>query len=63
MLHMRLPESQIMKAILHAEEEVRLTALGCSADSFTDDESIIPLVIEVVEKYGRESGSETREAD
>ena len=55
MLDMRYPESEIKEAIRHAEEEVRLTALGYFVDSFIDDESIMPLVIEVVEKYGRKS--------
>jgi hypothetical protein len=55
MLDMRYAESKIKEAILHPEEEVRLTALSYFADSFTDDKSIMPLVIEVVEKYGRES--------
>lgn len=52
---MRLPESKIKTAILHPEEAVRLTALAYFADSFTADESLIPLVIEAIEKYGRES--------
>ena len=52
---MRLPESKIKTAILHPEEAVRLTALAYFADSFTTDESVMPLVIEAVEKYGRES--------
>ena len=55
MLDMRYPKSKIKEAIFHAEEEVRLTALGYFADSFADDESIMPFVIEVVEKYGRAS--------
>lgn len=55
MLDMRYPESKIKAAILHAEKEVRLTALGYFADSFTADESIMQLVIEAVEKYGHES--------
>jgi hypothetical protein len=52
---MRLPESKIKAAILHPEEAVRLTALAYFADSFTTDESIMPLVIKSIEKYGRES--------
>jgi hypothetical protein len=64
MLDMRYPEYKIKEAILHTEEEVRLTALGYFADSFTDDESIMPLVIEVVEKYGRASAFRVlRDAD
>ena len=52
---MRLSESKIKAAILHPEVEVRLTALAYFADSFTTDESVMPLVIEAVEMYGRES--------
>ena len=52
---MRIPESQIKQAILHPEHEVRLTALEYFADTFTQDTSVMPLVIEAVEKYGRES--------
>ncbi|NQV27473.1 MAG: hypothetical protein HQ518_24245, partial [Rhodopirellula sp.] len=52
---MRLPEPKIKAAILHPEEAVRLTALAYFADSFTTDASLMPLVIEAVEKYGRES--------
>jgi hypothetical protein len=51
---MPLSESKIKQAILHPEEEVRLTALGYFADSHTADETIMPLVIEAVEKYGWE---------
>jgi len=52
---MRLPESKIKEAILHPEEEVRLSALTYFAASFTTDESVMPLVIEAIEKYGRDS--------
>lgn len=53
MPHMRLPESKIREAILHEQEEVRLTALGYFADM--EDASIMPLVIEAVDRYGRDS--------
>lgn len=52
---MRLPESKIKEAILHPEEEVRLSALTYFANSFTTDELAKTLVIESVEKYGRDS--------
>jgi hypothetical protein len=52
---MRVPESDIKAAILHYEEEVRLTALRYFADSSSSDGSVMPLVIEAVDKYGRES--------
>jgi hypothetical protein len=45
-------ESQIKRAILHPEEEVRLTALAYFTGAHTADETIMPLVIEAVEKYG-----------
>ena len=51
---MRLAESKIKEAILHPEEEVRRTALGYFSRSHTQDETIMPLVIEAVEKYGRD---------
>lgn len=50
---MRTPESTIKAAILHPEEEVRLAALAYFARSHTTDPSIMPLVIEAVQKYGR----------
>jgi hypothetical protein len=51
---MPLLESKIKQAILHPEEEIRLTALAYFAGSHTSDETIMPLVIEAVEKYGWE---------
>ena len=53
MLDMRYRKSKIKEAIFHAEEEVRLTTLGYFA--FADDVSIMPFVMEVVQKYGRAS--------
>ena len=52
---MRLPESQIKQAILHPEEEVGLTALTHFTDSFSRDETIMPLVIETVGKHDRQA--------
>ena len=51
---MRAPESKIKEAILHPEEEVRLTALAYFARSQTADGTIMPLVIQAVERYGRD---------
>ena len=51
---MPLLESTIKQAILHPEEEVRLTALAYFAGCRTSDATIMPLVIEAVEKYGWE---------
>jgi hypothetical protein len=50
---MRTLESKIKAAILHPEEEVRLTALTYFSRFHGEDDSIMPLVIEAVEKYGR----------
>lgn len=57
---MRIPESDIKAAILHPEEGVRLTALCYFVDPVRSDESqlseaIMPVVIEAIEKYGRDS--------
>ena len=49
---MPLSESKIKQAILHPEEEVRLTALGYFAGAHAADETIMPLVIQAVETYG-----------
>jgi len=51
---MRTPESEIKEAILHPVEEVRLTAVDYF--SYGDDPTVMPLVIEAVEKYGRKNG-------
>lgn len=50
-----LPESKIREAILHPELEVRLTALEYFSRSFSEDPSIMPLVIQAVEEYGRDT--------
>ena len=52
---MHLREAKIKEAILHPEEDVRLLAVGYFADSRSPDASIMPLVIQAVEKYGRDS--------
>ena len=51
---MHTPESKIKEAILHPEEEIREKALHYFSDAHCEDESIMPLVIQAVEKYGRE---------
>ncbi len=53
---MRLSESKIKEAIIHPEEEIREKALHYFTDANCEDESIMPLVIQAVEKYGREMG-------
>ena len=49
---MRLSEEKIQAAIGHAEQEVRVTAVDYFADAFSPDPSIMPLVIQAVERYG-----------
>ena len=53
---MHISESKIKAAIIHPEEEIRETALHYFSDAPCKDESIMPLVIQAVEKYGREIG-------
>ncbi len=53
---MRLPEARIKETILHPEEEVRLSAIAYFSRSHSQDETVMPLVIQAVEKYGRETG-------
>lgn len=48
---MRLPIEKIKQAILHPEAAVRLTALMYFAESHSADDSVMPVVIEAVEKY------------
>ncbi|MBT6485282.1 MAG: hypothetical protein HOK71_11560, partial [Planctomycetaceae bacterium] len=52
---MRLDEQQIKRAILHPNPEIRLKAINYFADSYSDDPSVMPVVIETVELHGRES--------
>ena len=51
---MRLPESKIKEAILHPDADIRERAVRYFDDSFSRDVSVMPLVIEAVERYGRE---------
>ena len=52
---MRATEDQIKSAILHPEEEIRLEAVGYWSDAFCPDPTVMPLVIQSVEQYGRET--------
>jgi hypothetical protein len=51
---MRLAEHKIKEAILHADLELRARAISYFAKSYSADASVMPLVIESLEKYGRE---------
>jgi len=55
---MRTPESKIKEAILHPEEEIRLCAVEYFSNAHCEDETIMPLVIQSVEKHGRETAFE-----
>ncbi len=52
---MRTPESKIKQAILHPVDEIRETAICYFSAARCEDESVMPLVIEAVERYGRET--------
>ena len=52
---MRLTVEKIKQSILHTDEEVRLTAVSYFADSFSLDPTAMPLVVQAVEKFGRDS--------
>lgn len=50
---MRLATDELKQAILHADQAVRQAIVFYFAHSFTPDATILPLVIEVIERYGR----------
>jgi hypothetical protein len=51
---MRLPASKIKEAILHPDADIRERVVHYFAQSFSQDTSLVPLVIQAVERYGRE---------
>lgn len=51
---MRLAEQKIKEAILHPDLALRSRAIRYFAKSYAADTSVMPLVIEAVEKHGRE---------
>ncbi len=52
---MRLTAEQLKPSILHADQDVREAVVSYFADSFTADDSILPMVIEAIEQFGQES--------
>lgn len=50
---MRYPEDKIKEAILHPDRDVRDTAVRYFSNSITADQTLMPLAIEAIEKYGR----------
>jgi SEC-C motif len=53
---LRLTDSKIKEAIVHPETEVRLMAVEYFSKSFSPDPTVMPWVIQAIEKYGREKG-------
>lgn len=51
---MRFPESKIKAAILHPDILVRRRAVEYFTSSYSSDASIMPLIIQAVEKFGRD---------
>ena len=51
---MRLPEAKIKQAILNPELDIRERAIRYFSVCYSDDEGVVPLVIQAIEKYGRE---------
>ncbi len=51
---MRLSEDKIKHAILHPQLEIRQRAVRYFSECYSEDESVVPLVIQAVERYGRE---------
>jgi hypothetical protein len=50
----RFPEFKIKEAILHSDPEIRQRAISYFSKSYSDDSSIMALVIKAVETYGRQ---------
>lgn len=61
---MRTPESTIRERILFPEQEIRLTALAYFTRDHRQDETLMPLVIQAIEQYGRDTAFDLlREAE
>ncbi len=50
---MRLSEEQVKQGILHDDPLVRFAALDYFAEAFSRDASVMPVVIEALERFGR----------
>jgi hypothetical protein len=49
---MRLSEEKIKQAILHPQLDIRQRALRYFSVCHSDDERVVPLVIQAVKRYG-----------
>jgi len=57
---MRLPADKVKEAILHApDQDVRKAALYYFANSFSSDPTVMPLVIQAIDKFGFDNAFET----
>ena len=50
---MRYPEDKIKQAILHPDLDVRDTAIRYFYSSTSPDQTLMPLAIQAIERYGR----------
>ncbi|HBN77939.1 MAG TPA: hypothetical protein DD473_19440 [Planctomycetaceae bacterium] len=51
---LRLPEAKLKEAILHSEFDLREKAVSYFSRSHSSDTSVMPLVIQAVEKFGKD---------
>ena len=56
---MRLPADKVMEAILHSDRDVRDAVAFYFANSFSSDATIMPLVVQTIEKLGFDNAFET----
>ena len=56
---MRLPAEKVKEAILHADQDVRVAAVYYFARSHSNDPTIMPLVIQAIEKFGFDNAFQT----
>ena len=56
---MRQPADKVKEGLLHADQDVRDAAAYYFADSFSSDPTIMPLVIQAIEKYGFDNAFST----
>jgi hypothetical protein len=49
---MRIAEDQIRAALLHADEEVRCTALCWYSEAFSRDSTVMPVVLDSIRQFG-----------
>ena len=50
---MRLSEEQVKQGLLHEDPQVRFAALEYFAQAFSRDTTIMPVVIEAFQRFGR----------